>query len=468
MILRTLCYFSLTLAATACQAKPLPEPPFSVEQMEAFADPVDLEVLYGLHYNQDRVHGKESIHYGTAFLEGYEPYPIKRGLVTRYEPGVIINDVNEVNRSETERTVVRMKHFSFPTWDREGHLINLIAQSVTPDDLSLISRLKEVRSLFLEGYTDTDHLDLNQLSPELPLQAATFYRTKLSHPQRLCDYQALQHLEINAARVIGDITFKGCIKQAVDIFMASADIDALTIQDLPELVYLYLGDSRFKQLHIDGSSLPKLQSLTLSGADIPSDVDSIQLPEGLLQLYLENVTDDDISKLKLPKSLQYLNLRGAKLQDYGFIAGAVNLTALVLEDSNFKQWPILKRFSQLRHLKAGGTSLTDAGLPVISQLTKLQTLDLSATNITNANAIENLQELNFLYLFQTPMPDLNSIPYIENISDLGLPLEQHYKHPKDYPSHIKKMFSTFGKDGGAYSCNHLKPCEQPPWNFDSP
>uniref|UniRef100_UPI003D0DCCF6 hypothetical protein n=1 Tax=Gynuella sp. TaxID=2969146 RepID=UPI003D0DCCF6 len=60
MTLRTLYYFSLiTLAATACQAKPLPEPPFSVEQMEAFADPIDLEVLYGLHYNQDRVHGKK-------------------------------------------------------------------------------------------------------------------------------------------------------------------------------------------------------------------------------------------------------------------------------------------------------------------------------------------------------------------------------------------------------------------------
>ncbi|WP_428240143.1 leucine-rich repeat domain-containing protein, partial [Gynuella sp.] len=357
---------------------------------------------------------------------------------------------------------------TFPTWNKDGHLINIDIESVTPNDLSLISRLQELHSIRLEGYAETDHLDLNLLSADLPLWTATFYRTKLTHPQRLCDYQALQYLEISAARVIGDIELKGCVKQMVDLVMNTVDIDTLTIQDLPELVYLYLGDSRFKQLNIDGSSLPKLQSLTLSGANIPADVNRIQLPEGLLQLYLENVTDDDISKLKLPKSLQYLNLRGAKLKDYGFIARAINLTALVLEDSDFKQWPLLKQFSQLRHLKAGGTPLTDADLPVISQLTKLQTLSLGNTPITSVKVLADLQTLNYLNVGWTEIDDLSEIPYISEISYLGLPKAEFYDHPELYPESIKKMFASTKHGGGADFCNHLKPCEQPPWNFDSP
>ncbi|AJQ97938.1 leucine-rich repeat domain-containing protein [Gynuella sunshinyii] len=460
-----LCAVLLALTATACQAKPLPEPPFSVEQMEAFADPVDLEVLYGLSINHGE--SKKSVHYATAFLQSYQPYELERGLITVNDPGVLLTDVTVTNRNQTSQRHRRMKLFSFPTWDQNGHLINVKNYPVTPNDLALISRLKEVRSIHLEGYAEADHLDLNLLSADLPLWTATFYRTKLSHPQRLCDYQALQYLEINAARVMGDIELKGCVKQMVDLVMASADIDALTIQDLPELVYLYLGDSRFKQLHIDGSSLPKLQSLTLSGADIPSDVDSIQLPEGLLQLYLENVTDDDISKLKLPKSLQYLNLRGAKLQDYGFIAGAVNLTALVLDDSTFTQWPLLGGLTKLRHLRIGGTSITNDDLKVIAKLTQLMSLNLARTPLTTAKPLSTLINLNDLNLYQSKIRDLNEIPFIQNISALGLPDDSHYEHPESYPQHIKDMLKTEGYEG-SLACNHLKPCETPPWHFDSP
>ncbi|WP_428241131.1 leucine-rich repeat domain-containing protein, partial [Gynuella sp.] len=356
---------------------------------------------------------------------------------------------------------------TFPTWNKDGHLINIDIESVTPNDLSLISRLQELHSIRLEGYAETDHLDLDLLSADLPLWTATFYRTKLTHPQRLCDYQALQYLEINAARVIGDIELKGCVKQMVDLVMNTADIDTLTIQDLPELVYLYLGDSRFKQLNIDGSSLPKLQSLTLSGADIPADVNRIQLPEGLLQLYLENVTDEDFSKLKLPKSLQYLNLRKAKLKDYGFIAGAINLTALVLDDSTFTQWPLLGGLTKLRHLRIGGTSIKNDDLKIIAQLTQLMSLNLARTPLTTAKPLSTLINLNDLNLYQSKIRDLNEIPFIPNISALGLPDDSHYEHPELYPQHIQNMLKTEGYEG-SLACNHLKPCEQPPWYFDSP
>jgi len=438
-----------------------PQPPYSVEQIEAFANPDDLEVLYGLSHYQKPGYGKERIHYGTAFLVGYKPKNYTRGKVSIPIPGVETEGVKGIKQEQLSERHEWIDDFSFPAWNENGRLINMKLYSPTGEDLELINQLPHLQSLRIEGPVQEEMLDIGLISTDLPLNAISTMWTKIKGTNQICQLKSLEVVKIAASKVEGYLDTASCSKAIVVLNFASTSFDGLSVSDLPELEMLSLNESEVRGgFVLDGSSLNNLVSLHWDEVEVPSDISRVTLPDSLVQLYLRRTTDSDLSRLKLPENIQYVDLQDAQLGDYSFLEEARNLTALNLEGSDFTQWSMLEQFSKLEHLKVGMTNFSDADLEYISKLKNLQSLDLGLTNITSAESLKDLTALSFLSLPQTKITDLEEIPFIPNLSYLGLPRIENYENRSNWPDAVRRMMET---SGSGLECNGLKPCERPPW-----
>ncbi|WP_028672163.1 hypothetical protein [Saccharospirillum impatiens] len=87
----------------------------------------------------------------------------------------------------------------------------------------------------------------------------------------------------------------------------------------------------------------------------------------------------------------------------------------------------------------------------------LQTLNLGGVPITTVMPLKELTGLSGLNLYMTNITDFNEIPFIENVSYLGLPDTDL----TELPEHISQMKETASDD--YFHCNDLKPCTQPAW-----
>jgi F-box/leucine-rich repeat protein 14 len=120
--------------------------------------------------------------------------------------------------------------------------------------------------------------------------------------------------------------------------------------------------------------------------------------------------DDDLAVLTKLPHLQWLNLRG------------INAFKGTLSDDGLRH---LSQLTRLRHLNlSANTRLTDASLPPLKNLHRLEWLDLSMTNVTD-DGIGHLQSLPVLRRLRVPSttwrlgPDGNRIN-IRNVTTDGL------------------------------------------------
>ena len=119
-------------------------------------------------------------------------------------------------------------------------------------------------------------------------------------------------------------------------------------------------------------------------------VEGLQRLEHLWDLSLSGspITDDGLRKVKLMKSLLWLDVRYTRITDVGvgYISEAHGLTHLVLGDNNISDAGIqsLRRLTNLEQLEIDKTAATDSGVLALANLAKLERLSIGDTAVTEA------------------------------------------------------------------------------------
>jgi len=214
--------------------------------------------------------------------------------------------------------------------------------------------------------------------------------------------------------------------QVINLWHVSSltEAGAARLGKLRGLRELILRDTQVDLLLRHLTGLTKLQGLDIEPASSSksaiSDKGLMHLADlsGLkwLSLKLNLIRDAVIAGLEGVKSLEFLNLRGTLISHAGlrYLGGLQQLKGLDVSGN----WIVMRGMSDIPSL------ITDDGLAQLSQLTRLEQLDLSVTDITDAGLVHltALTKLKYLGLAYTKIqgPGLASLSALKELRILDL------------------------------------------------
>lgn len=453
--------FALATAAPA-QKSP-PEFPLTVEKLEAFADPDELALVRSYSYYQKNLDDEEWFLDRQAFVLEEKAVDLTVGLVNYSVLGHVVRTSYSEN-----------KHYRLDIggtkWSPDGTVVNLSLHQFVESDKALLPRHQSMESLSIFGGLEKNaDLDLESLLVYPQLKSLHLGYGRLFNIQSVCALENLEWLTAPVSYPQGPIRFsEDCAAPIKMLGFGTARLDDLEVAHLPHLKELYLDSATIRKLAIDGPSLPELEYINLEGADLPEDLSRVELPENLVQLYLQEASDESITQLDLPENLKYLNLTGSQLSDYSFITTAKNLESLVLGGSTFSQFELLEKLPEMKHLSLYDLKLSDKDLEYIAELEQLEYIDMPGAPVTTLMPLEGLHNLHFLLIHDTQVTDYNKIPYFPNLISLGLPNpDDEYGPVGNLPQHIQEMLAaswlddTFRNYGE--SCLDQASCTIAPW-----
>jgi len=454
------------LSVSACATKPVPQPPYSIEQLNAFVDQEELNAVKSINYYKRRIeeglllaeHG--AIYEHGAILSERKSFGLTPGLQSVFVPGAIFHEFWFDGSRELTIKEVQLDPGSSLGFDKDGYVASLRIDDFTEADLTQINRLKHLQSIYIYGSDSylVDDLDVSLLDKNLNLVSFLYGATQAKNVSALCNFEALEMIKIHRAKVLGIADFTDCLPKLKYLSIATANGEGVVIKDMPALEYLRVSDSNWDYVRIDGSTLPNIKSMTLGDLNIKNGFGDIKLPKHLTQLYLRESENDATSQLKLPEGLEYLDLEKAQLSDYSFITQAKNLRYLSLGYSNFTQWELLKEFKNLEALDLNRSLLDNAALHHIAELENLSYLSFSDTQVTDARPLAKLKKLTVFNAAFTNIA-LDKFPLIESKGYIGFPDDDHY-HSPPYPEHIKQMKENSME---LMACFKAEVCLEPPW-----
>ncbi|WP_157600028.1 leucine-rich repeat domain-containing protein [Saccharospirillum impatiens] len=408
-----------------------------MEELEAFADPDELALVRSYSYYEEDLDDEPWFLGNQTFVLEDKPVELTVGLLDFYVPGYVV----KASYSESEHNrhdVGRIK------WSPEGNVLNLFLGNVKEQDIALLSQHKSLESLSIyDGTARNADLDLESLLVHPQLESLHLAYGQLFNFQSVCGLENLEWLTAPVSYPQGPIRFsQNCRAPLKMLGFGTARLDDLEVANLPQLKELYLAKATIRWLAIDGASLPELEYINLREAELPEDLSQVHLPDNLVQLYLQGVTNDSVNQLDLPDNLKYLDLSSSRLSDYSFITTAENLESLSLQDSDFTQFELLASLPKLKHLRLPLTSFQQNHLKYLTGLTQLEELDLSGANITDIRPLTDLSNLDVLILSNTSITDLNKIPQLPQLSYIALPnQDDNYDRPSHLPNHIKAILN---------------------------
>lgn len=278
--------------------------------------------------------------------------------------------------------------------------------------LSECSRLKTLRSLEnlrdlivldLFGATSLEYCENKSFHMNSNLQILNLSQTKIEVLPRLADNTKLTHLLLS-----------GCTK-----------LDRLRkIQSLNKLQILDLSDSSctiFQDESLDG--LNDFLTLDLSKTQVRT-LPSISNLSNLRRLLLSGCLKlQDLPDLNLLKNLEVLDISGCAflktLQDNSFEQMS-RLQILNLSETNISFLPKLANLSNLRHLLLEGCNSLKA-IPGLEFLTQLEELNLRGIgSLTGADFLKHMNCLKILDLSETLLEQLPSLSNLKELRQLSL------------------------------------------------
>jgi len=451
----------IALFQSACATKPVPQPPYSIEQLNAFVNQDELSAAMQTKYFQKTFTSGVPLFKYSDLLKSNKPYEYKWGLINHSVPGALVYDIYLDGSVEVDEEHTPLNLIQTVSFDSEGYIATLNIDEFSSSDIKQINKLVHLKSLKLYGSDSylVDDFNVDSLSDKLKLQAFSYSTIQAYNVSSLCKFNELEFIEISRAKVLGTANLTGCLPNLSYLSIAIANGEGVVIKDMPALEYLRVSDSNWDYVRIDGSTLPNIKSMTLGDLNIKNGFGDIKLPKYLTQLYLRESDNDDTSQLKLPEGLQYLDLQKAQLSDYSFITRAKSLRYLNLEASNFTQWALLKEFKNLEALNLNLSLVDNAALEEIAKLTTLDYLSFADTQVTDARPLAALKNLSYFNAGYAPITP-EHFPMIETNGYVGFPSEEYYESQID-PEHIAKMKeNTFE---GSKGCYEAKVCTSPPW-----
>lgn len=234
----------------------------------------------------------------------------------------------------------------------------------------------------------------------------------------LTGFEDVQVSRIAAMESLRDLSLYACDvgDQEIRAIAKMTNLTDLSITDCP------LSDEGLRWL----ATLNALEYLDVSGTDITGDgIAHLQSLNRLQELVLSNtyVTDDDL--VKLPRSLQHLDLAWCDVSDASIarLSEFPKLRSLDLEDTEVTEQGIrnLCRFGHLRILNLSGIPLTSKTIADLTQIRGLKNLQLSHLDLTDdvILAIASLDGITDLNLSETNLND-ESLMKLATMKDVEL------------------------------------------------
>ncbi|MBT7367131.1 hypothetical protein HN814_02895 [Candidatus Woesearchaeota archaeon] len=143
-----------------------------------------------------------------------------------------------------------------------------------------------------------------------------------------------------------------------------------------------------------------------------------------------NQTEFDYSHLKSFPNLRYLQLGNTKFNDLSLISNLTKLQYLDLYFTGVTDISQLSNFTNLTHLTLNGLEINN--FTVLSKLSNLESLTLTKTNITDISLLSNHKKLVYFHANDTKITDFSPL------------LNSEYLHyitvPKDICEEVKNLF----------------------------
>ncbi|MDR1639976.1 MAG: leucine-rich repeat domain-containing protein [Clostridiales bacterium] len=160
------------------------------------------------------------------------------------------------------------------------------------------------------------------------------------------------------------------------------------------------------------SPIPQKEYIEINGRQYRTTIDSITLS-------YEQLTDDDLSNLKLLTNLREILLPNSSIKDLGPISNLTNLTTLFLTGNNISDISPLANLNNLTQLYIGNNPIAD--ISPIFTLDKLDTLDLDLIqNISDYSFLSKFSSLRSLSLNEAAISDILFVSEIANMEVLCL------------------------------------------------
>ena len=290
-------------------------------------------------------------------------------------------------------------------------------QAIQPDVLRKLLLLKHVSGISLRNTSFTSITQLTPLADRLNF--LDLYGTPIDDTaiQPIAAFAQLKELDLGVTRVtsVGLLDLKPLTQLRVLDLSGRRILDQaiVALRPLRQLQDLSLSGTRITDSGVTQlASLTHLRALSLSGSRIQGD--SLGKLSNLSKLTLLDLSDTDISgdslaKLAACRSLQALHLENCPLivdASTAHLTHFPSLRGLVLRKTGFEKESItaiglvqLAKISTLEHLNLNATRLQDKSLTPLGQLHNLRRLDVGLTAITNAS-----------------MPHIATLPRLEHLS----------------------------------------------------
>jgi internalin A len=135
-----------------------------------------------------------------------------------------------------------------------------------------------------------------------------------------------------------------------------------------------------------------------------------------LELYGKNLSDSDLTDLKLMINLRRLDLTGNEIADVSPLSKLVNLRELQLNINQITDISPLSKLVNLQDLYLGFNQITD--ISPLSKLVNLQDLDLGYNQITDISPLSELKNLEVLDVGGNEPTDYSGIRELKNLTSL--------------------------------------------------
>jgi internalin A len=293
---------------------------------------------------------------GRQFRTLDNPKDHQAGYILDQDNNVVVLSLRETRLSRREK----IDYSSLiPLIGSFVHLTKLTVDSIAIKDLSLLSGLRELKSLSLLGRGIIDFSPLKELKN---LEALKLTRCEIEHIEPLIsclkDLPNLRSLELSRNKIS-------------DIF---------SISTLEKLTYLNL---LYNQIE-DATSISKLPSLVTA-----------------------NLGHNQISNISAFRDMKHLNvlwLIGNLIKATTHLEGLTNLIRLSLANNDLESIYPLKNLKRLENLHLQQNHISDI-YPLI-ELKQLRVLYLDNNNISDITPLKSLNNLSKLHLQKNPISEL--------------------------------------------------------------
>jgi len=299
-----------------------------------------------------------------------------------------INDFSGIEQLKSLENIEMkyMNYINFISLEKLGNLKKLDCSFSNLDNITEIFSLDRLISLNLSGIQMINIVDLNKMNQ---LEELFLSKCGLIDVSFLSQFKELKIVDISENEIF-DIEFLSELKNLTNINMSFNKIERLNLNNYPVLENLTINNNLLQGIGFL-TNLPILKSVDLANNQLT---------------YLELNGSTNITELNLNKN---------SISDLTFIKNLDRLNILIA-DNNPINTIVLQNLPKLNYLSLKGTNIKDVSS--VYEMSSLIYLDISDCRNTNIDGIENLANLEQLYINLNKSPtnfELSALVKLKNL-----------------------------------------------------